>query len=40
MDGGQIRADVSGAELDELLAGGPGALEDLYLSLVVAEQTE
>ncbi len=40
MDGGTIRADVRGTELDELLAGGPGALEELYLSLVIAEQTE
>ena len=40
MDAGQIRADVQGDELTELLDKGPGALEDLYLSLVVAEQTE
>lgn len=40
MDAGQIRANVQGDELSELLDNGPGALEDLYLSLVVAEQTE
>jgi ABC-2 type transport system ATP-binding protein len=34
MDQGVLRADVAGAELDELLERGPGAIEDLYLSLV------
>jgi len=39
MDRGKLCADKSGAELEELLAGGPGALEELYLSLVTDEQT-
>ena len=34
MDRGKIATDVSGAELDALLDRGPGALEDLYLSMV------
>jgi ABC-2 type transport system ATP-binding protein len=34
MDQGVLRADVSGDELDSLLAKGPGAIEELYLSLV------
>jgi ABC-2 type transport system ATP-binding protein len=36
MDRGQIRVDVSGAELDELLDKGPGALEALYLEKVLS----
>ena len=40
MDTGSIKADVSGDELDALLAAGPGALEDLYLSLVTEAQTQ
>lgn len=38
MDGGQLKTDVSGDELDELLAKGPGAIEELYLSLVKGEE--
>jgi ABC-2 type transport system ATP-binding protein len=38
MDAGKLKADVSGAELDDLLARGPGALEELYLSLVTGEE--
>ncbi len=34
MDQGKLVADRAGAELDALLAAGPGALEDLYVSLV------
>ncbi len=34
MDQGLLKADVSGAELDALLAKGAGAVEALYLSLV------
>jgi len=34
MDGGKLKADINGDELDSLLSKGPGALEDLYLSLV------
>ena len=34
MDRGQLKADVSGDELTELIDGGPGAIESLYLSLV------
>jgi len=34
MDKGLLKADVSGSELDALLAKGPGAIEELYLSLV------
>jgi ABC-2 type transport system ATP-binding protein len=34
MDQGKLKADVSGAELEQLLAGGQGAVEELYLSLV------
>jgi ABC-2 type transport system ATP-binding protein len=34
MDQGLLRADVSGDELETLLAKGPGAIEELYLSLV------
>ncbi len=40
MDGGKLKADVSGGELGELLAGGPGAIEALYLSLVTDEETQ
>ena len=39
MDAGTLKADVSGTELDALLARGPGAIEELYLSLVTAEET-
>lgn len=38
MDQGGLRADVSGPELDELLDRGPGAVEDLYLSLVHSDE--
>ncbi|HET6613715.1 MAG TPA: ABC transporter ATP-binding protein [Kofleriaceae bacterium] len=34
MDGGQVRADVSGDALAELVRGGPGALEALYFENV------
>jgi ABC-2 type transport system ATP-binding protein len=34
MDQGVLKADVSGTELDALLAKGAGAVEELYLSLV------
>jgi len=34
MDQGALKADVSGSELDALLSKGPGAIEELYLSLV------
>jgi len=34
MDQGKLVADRAGAELEALLANGPGALEDLYVSLV------
>lgn len=34
MDNGVLKADVRGNELDALLEKGPGAIEDLYLSLV------
>jgi ABC-2 type transport system ATP-binding protein len=39
MDAGKLKADVSGSELERLLAGGPGAIEELYLSLVTEEET-
>jgi ABC-2 type transport system ATP-binding protein len=35
MDQGQLRTDVAGAALAALVAEGPGAIERLYLSLVV-----
>jgi ABC-2 type transport system ATP-binding protein len=38
MDRGKIATDVSGAELDALLDRGPGALEELYLSMVVHDE--
>ncbi len=34
LDQGSLKADVSGSELQSLLAKGPGAIEELYLSLV------
>ncbi len=34
MDRGQLKADVRGDELEDLIARGPGAIEELYLSLV------
>jgi ABC-2 type transport system ATP-binding protein len=34
LDGGRVVRDMGGAELAELVARGPGALEELYLSLV------
>jgi ABC-type multidrug transport system ATPase subunit len=37
MDKGKLVADRSGAELDQLLAHGTGAVEELYLSLVADE---
>jgi len=39
MDKGSLEADVQGNELDELLSGGPGAIEELYLSLVTDVET-
>jgi ABC-2 type transport system ATP-binding protein len=36
MDQGALKADVSGDALGELLDRGPGAIEELYLSLVVS----
>jgi ABC-2 type transport system ATP-binding protein len=38
MDAGQLVADYAGAELEALLASGPGALEARYLELVAEEQ--
>jgi ABC-2 type transport system ATP-binding protein len=38
LDGGELKRDVKSAELDTLLAGGAGAIETLYLSLVSAER--
>jgi ABC-2 type transport system ATP-binding protein len=35
MDQGKIVANLDGEELAELRSGGPGALEDLYISTVV-----
>lgn len=32
MDQGKIRTDLSGSELEAVLAGGPGAIEELYLA--------
>ena len=40
MDQGVLRADVSGEELESLLAKGPGAIEELYLSLVSEPEDE
>ena len=34
MDAGKLVADLAGAKLDELLAGGPGALERLYVEMI------
>lgn len=34
MDGGKVRADVSGDDLEKLLRAGPGALESLYFENV------
>ncbi len=34
MDRGRLRTDVAGVELEELMARGPGGVEELYLSLV------
>jgi ABC-2 type transport system ATP-binding protein len=39
MDRGKLATDVRGAELEALLAGGAGAVEELYLRHVVDEQT-
>ncbi len=36
MDAGALKTDVSGDELAELLDKGPGAIEELYLSLVTS----
>lgn len=36
MDEGKLKADVADSELDALLARGPGAIEELYLSLVTS----
>lgn len=38
MDRGKLVADIRGAELEELLAKGPGAIEELYLSKVSSEE--
>ncbi|WP_428264862.1 ABC transporter ATP-binding protein [Haliangium sp.] len=38
MDQGTLAADVAGAELDALVDKGPGALEELYLSLVTSDE--
>jgi ABC-2 type transport system ATP-binding protein len=40
MDQGVLKADVSGEELTDLLAKGPGAIEELYLSLVSEAQED
>ena len=40
MDTGSIKTDIQGPELDTLLNAGPGALEELYLSLVTEVQTQ
>ena len=40
MDGGSLKADIRGDELTTLLDGGAGAVEELYLSLVTAEETQ
>jgi ABC-2 type transport system ATP-binding protein len=37
MDAGQIKQDVGGKDLETLVAGGAGAIEELYLSLVSAD---
>ena len=37
MDKGQLVADRHGAELAELLQGGPSAVEDFYVSLIADE---
>ena len=37
MDKGKLVADRRGEELKKLLAGGPSAVEDLYVSLVADE---
>ena len=37
IDHGKLKRDVPAAELDALVARGPGALEELYLSLVTEE---
>ncbi len=39
VDHGELVADYAGAELEELLAAGPGALEERYLELVSEEAT-
>ncbi len=38
VDEGKIKKDVGGAELAELLRGGAGAVEELYLALVKGEE--
>lgn len=40
MDRGVVRKDVSGTELESMVSDGPGALEELYLSLVADEDVE
>jgi ABC-2 type transport system ATP-binding protein len=40
MDGGKLQAEVAGAELETLLAAGPGALEELYLAKVADREVE
>jgi ABC-2 type transport system ATP-binding protein len=37
VDHGKLKRDLPGAELEALVANGPGALEELYLSLVAEE---
>ncbi len=36
LDEGELKADVSGTELQALLVDGPGALEELYLRHVAS----
>jgi len=40
MDRGRVQADIGGDELEELVAGGPGALEKRYLETVVDPDSE
>ncbi len=40
MDGGQLKADIFGDELSAMVDEGVGAIEELYLSLVTAQETE
>jgi ABC-2 type transport system ATP-binding protein len=38
IDEGKMKVDVRGAELEKLIAGGPGAVEELYLATVTSEE--